>query len=114
MAGTYSGKALIPWLIVLGLWAVLHGAMATKVDPRVLDWELTGPDEYMRLVRMVERRGGTGSYDTVMERSNAPCADTRPPRHRAVAEQATVTTAPSALSAEGGYFFRASSKRLTR
>lgn len=114
MTGLDKRKAFTLWLIIFGLWAVLHGALAITVAAPVFDGVLSGPDEYMRLVRVAERRDGTGSYDTVMERSNAPCADARPLRHRAVAEQATVTTAPSALSAEGGYFFRASSKRLTR
>ena len=46
--------------------------MAVKIDPRVLDWQLTGPDEYMRLVRVAELRDGNGWYDTVIDRSNAP------------------------------------------
>ena len=75
MAGTDSGKTLIPWLIILGLWMVLHGVMAVKVDPRILDGQLTGPDEYMRLIRVAELRDGGGWYDNVIERSNAPYGD---------------------------------------
>lgn len=68
-------KSFIPWLIIVGLWAVIHVTMAVQVDPRVWDWQLTGPDEYMRLVRVAELRDGEGWYDNVILRSNAPYGD---------------------------------------
>lgn len=76
MTGLDKRKAFTPWLIIFGLWAVLHGALAITVAAPVFEGQLPGPDEYMRLVRVAELRGGTGWYDTVIERSNAPYGDT--------------------------------------
>ena len=76
MAGSDKRKLLIPWLIIFGLWAVLHGALAASVASRVFEGRLAGPDEYMRLVRVTELRDGAGWYDSVIERSNAPYGST--------------------------------------
>lgn len=76
MAETSKIKAFIPWLIIFGLWAVLHGALAVTVAAPVFDGVLPGPDEYMRLVRVAELRDGGGWYDSVIARGNAPYGDT--------------------------------------
>jgi len=76
MTGTGTYKAYLPWLIILGLWAVLHGALAATVAAPVFDGLLPGPDEYMRLVRVAELRDGGGWYDSVIARGNAPYGDT--------------------------------------
>ncbi len=55
---------------------MLHGALAVSVASRVFEGQLTGPDEYMHLVRVAELRDGFGWYDSVMERSNAPYGST--------------------------------------
>ena len=72
MAGIEKSKVLLPWLIIIGLWAALHGALAVTVASPVFEGQLHGPDEYMRLVRVAELRDGNGWYDTAIARSNAP------------------------------------------
>ncbi len=76
MAGTETKNSVIPWLIVIGLWALLHAALAATVSSSVFHGLLPGPDEYMHLVRAGELRDGGGWYDGVIARSNAPYGDT--------------------------------------
>lgn len=76
MAGSDKRKLLIHGLIIFGLWAVLHGALAVTVASRVFEGRLAGPDAYMRIVRVAELRDGSGWYDSVIERSNAPYGST--------------------------------------
>ena len=76
MAGTETKNSVIPWLIVVGLWALLHAVLAATVSSSVFHGLLPGPDEYMHLVRVAELRDGGGWYDGVIARSNAPYGDT--------------------------------------
>ncbi|MCG8547553.1 MAG: hypothetical protein MJE12_25425 [Alphaproteobacteria bacterium] len=76
MAAIQKNSTFIAWLIMLGLWAALHVTMAKTVAAPVFEGELLGPDGYMRLIRVDELRNGTGWYDGVIERSNAPYGDT--------------------------------------
>ena len=76
MAAIKKNSTFIAWLIMLGLWAALQVTMAKTVAAPVFEGELLGPDGYMRLIRVDELRSGTGWYDSVIERSNAPYGDT--------------------------------------
>jgi len=76
MAQTGKFKVFIPWLLIVAMWAVVHGALAMTAASAVLDGAVMGPDEYMRLVRVAELRDGGGWYDSVIERGNAPYGDT--------------------------------------
>ena len=75
MAALSRTSTFIPWLIIFGLWAVLHAMLGQTVAAPVFDGELLGPDGYMRLVRIGELQGGTGWYESLIARSNAPYGD---------------------------------------
>lgn len=75
MAALGKTNTLIPWLIIFGLWAVLHAMLGKTVAAPVFDGALLGPDGYMRLVRIGELLGGTGWYESLIARSNAPYGD---------------------------------------
>jgi hypothetical protein len=76
MTVSETRKAVIPWLIVVGLWAILHGVLAATISSAIFHGQLPGPDEYMRLVRVSELYDGGGWYDGTIDRSNAPYGDT--------------------------------------
>lgn len=75
MAALGKTSILIPWLIIFGLWAVLHAMLGQTVAAPVFDGALLGPDGYMRLVRIAELQSGTGWYESLIARSNAPYGD---------------------------------------
>lgn len=75
MAALSRTSTFIPWLIIFGLWAVLHAMLGQTVAAPVFDGELLGPDGYMRLVRIGELQGGIGWYESLIARSNAPYGD---------------------------------------
>ncbi len=75
MAASGKTSVFIPWLIILGLWAVLHAMLGQTVAAPVFDGELLGPDGYMRLVRIKELLAGAGWYESLIARSNAPYGD---------------------------------------
>lgn len=75
MAALGRTSTFIPWLIIFGLWAVLHALLGHTVAAPVFDGTLLGPDGYMRLVRIGELQGGTGWYESLIARSNAPYGD---------------------------------------
>lgn len=75
MAALGKSNTFIPWLIIFALWAVLHAMLGKTVAAPVFDGQLLGPDGYMRLVRIDELLSGTGWYESLIARSNAPYGD---------------------------------------
>lgn len=75
MTVSVRAQQVLAWLMILSLWAALHGMLSSTVAGSVYQGELLGPDGYMRLIRAAELRDGGNWFDIVIERSNAPYGD---------------------------------------
>ena len=70
-----SFSRLIPWLLIIALWGLLHGTLVQLGTSPILEGNLVDPDSFMRLVR-VTRLYETGAwYDVSVPRINAPYGD---------------------------------------
>ncbi|MDJ0935428.1 MAG: hypothetical protein QNI93_08525 [Kiloniellales bacterium] len=74
-----QGDSRPPAHLALGLvlvWLLVQLGLLLIHAPAALDGGLTGPDSYMRMVRVGELLQGEGWYDSTIARSNAPYGET--------------------------------------
>ena len=67
---------LAPALGLVLVWLLVQLGLLLVHAPAALDGGLTGPDSYMRMVRVGELLQGEGWYDGTIARSNAPHGET--------------------------------------
>lgn len=65
-----------PWLWLVAVWAFLHAAALINAVSPVTAGMLSGPDSYMRLVRIEVLLNGGGWFSDLIARSNAPYGET--------------------------------------
>ena len=70
-----SPNRLVPWALIVALWALLHAGLVKIGASPVLDGNLVDPDSFMRLVRVTQLHETGAWYDTSVPRINAPYGD---------------------------------------
>ncbi|WP_340119722.1 STT3 domain-containing protein [Pelagibius sp. 7325] len=66
---------MLPLLVLIACWALLHTALVVLGDQPGAEFGLTGPDSFMRMVRVTELWNQGQWFDTTIERANAPYGD---------------------------------------
>lgn len=61
-----------PWWLLLGLWALVSGALLVAFWERVTTLDFADRDDYMRLLQVRDLLGGQGWFDLTQHRVDAP------------------------------------------
>ncbi|WP_420348393.1 hypothetical protein [Pelagibius sp.] len=75
-AKRFGGGQLLPYVALLITWALVHASLIIFRELPVFESGLTGPDSYMRMLRVTELYQGWDWFDGTIDRANAPYGDT--------------------------------------